>query len=49
MEHDKYYCGPESLYGIVACINGIVYVPCESEFCGGVCSIGGDCACICHK
>jgi len=30
------------------CLDGRLYVPCESELCGGACEDGGDCICPCH-
>ena len=43
-------CGHD-LSGYYMCINGLVYGPCENEYCGGVCEANGpdcthpDCAC----
>jgi hypothetical protein len=31
------------------CIDGSVYGPCVSEYCGGVCEFVGDCDCTCHQ
>ncbi len=30
------------------CIDGTVYGPCGSEYCGGVCEHVGACDCDCH-
>lgn len=32
-----------------ACIAGIVYGPCESDHCGGVCENVGSCGCLLHS
>lgn len=32
-----------------ACIRGIVYGPCESEYCGGTCEMEGTCTCPLHS
>lgn len=31
------------------CIGGVVYGPCTSEWCGGVCEAAYSCDCECHK
>lgn len=30
------------------CLDGEVYGPCESEFCGGLCDFVRRCGCPCH-
>lgn len=32
-----------------ACIRGNVYGPCDSDYCGGVCTLDGRCSCPLHS
>lgn len=33
----------------IGCVDGDVYGPCSSEYCGGVCEYVSACDCPCHK
>lgn len=44
---DECDCGQDGDWW--ACIGGLLYGPCESDRCGGVCEFKGECDHDCHK